>query len=334
MTVPEECQWGAAIGVGQIRSADVSEKAKPSGAWPKARGIRFVDQVLDEAGQSVPYSMHARSLKMTIRAPRRSVVRELDYHVGTTHIIGLSGNSAIVPTALGLAIGFAALIRIAHLGTKSIWSDEAFSIAVAKLPWADFGHVVTTGEANMSFYYFLLRPWVRFGDDAAYVRLLSVLAGVAVIPVIYWIGREALSHQGGIFADLLLSVNVFHIRYSQEARSYSLVVLLVAVSFLSFFRCIKEQEHFWGTCHVLSSVLALYAHFFAALALFAQIVSLAFLPRHEHLVRKQVQRFCIVAVLGAPLLWFVLLRSHGQLDWVHCPTAKDLYHLFLYMTAL
>ncbi len=137
---------------------------------------------------------------MTIRAPRRSVVRELDYHVGTTHIIGLSGNSAIVPTALGLAIGFAALIRIAHLGTKSIWSDEAFSIAVAKLPWADFGHVVTTGEANMSFYYFLLRPWVRFGDDAAYVRLLSVLAGVAVIPVIYWIGREALSHQGGIFA--------------------------------------------------------------------------------------------------------------------------------------
>jgi 4-amino-4-deoxy-L-arabinose transferase-like glycosyltransferase len=276
--------------------------------------------------------MYTRSLEMTIRAARRSLVREHDHYVGTTHTIGLSGNSAIFPALLGLAIGFAALIRIAHLGTKSIWSDEAFSIVVAKLPWADFGHVVTTGEANMSFYYFLLRPWVRFGDDASYIRLLSVLAGVAVIPVVYLIGRDVLSRRAGIFAALLLSVNVFHIRYSQEARSYSLVVLLVAVSFLSFFRCIKEQNHFWSACHVLSSVLALYAHFFAALALFAQIVSLAFLPRHEHLVRKQVQRFCIIAALGAPLVWFILFRNDGQLDWVHRPSAKDLYHLFLYMT--
>jgi len=269
---------------------------------------------------------------MITRAPRRSSAREHDHHVGTTNTIGLSGNPAIFPTLIGLAIGFAALIRIEHLGTKSIWSDEAFSIVVAKLPWTDFWHVVTTGEANMSFYYLLLRPWVRFGDDAAYVRLLSVLAGVAVIPVVYWIGREVLSRQAGIFAALLLSVNVFHIRYSQEARSYSLVVLLVAVSFLSFFRCIKEQEHFWGACHVLSSVLALYAHLFAALALFAQIVSLVFLPRQGQLIRKQVQPFCIIAVLGAPLVWFVLFRNHGQLDWVHRPTARDLYHLFLYMT--
>ena len=276
--------------------------------------------------------MLTRSLKMITRAPRRSSAREHDHHVGTTNTIGLSGNPAIFPTLIGLAIGFAALIRIEHLGTKSIWSDEAFSIVVAKLPWTDFWHVVTTGEANMSFYYLLLRPWVRFGDDAAYVRLLSVLAGVAVIPVVYWIGREVLSRQAGIFAALLLSVNVFHIRYSQEARSYSLVVLLVAVSFLSFFRCIKEQEHFWGACHVLSSVLALYAHLFAALALFAQIVSLVFLPRQGQLIRKQVQPFCIIAVLGAPLVWFVLFRNHGQLDWVHRPTARDLYHLFLYMT--
>jgi 4-amino-4-deoxy-L-arabinose transferase-like glycosyltransferase len=276
--------------------------------------------------------MYTRSLEMTIRASRRSLVREHDHHVGTTNTIGLSGNPAIFPTLLGLAIGFAALIRIAHLGTKNVWSDEAFSIVVAKLPWADFGHVITTGEANMSFYYFLLRPCVRFGDDASYIRLLSVLAGVAVIPVVYLIGRDVLSRRAGIFAALLLSVNVFHIRYSQEARSYSLVVLLVAVSFLSFFRCVNGREHFWGACHVLSSVFAVYAHFFAALALFAQVVSLLFLPRQGQLARRQVQRFSIVAVLGAPLLWFVLFRNNGRLDWVHRPTARDLYHLFLYMT--
>jgi len=245
--------------------------------------------------------------------------------------MGYCRNPALFRIVLGFTIGFAAFIRIAHLGTKSLWSDEVASIVIAKLHWADFWRVVTTNEANMSFYYLLLRLWVHLGDQPS-VKFLSVLPGVAVILVLYWIGREILSREAGILAALLLSVNVFHIRYSQEARSYSLVVLLVALSFLSFLRCVRQQDHSWGACHVVFSVLALYAHFFAALALFAQLVSLVFLPRSGKLAYKQVRRFSIIVVLGAPLLWFVLFRSSGQLDWLHPATAKELYHLFLYMT--
>jgi hypothetical protein len=240
----------------------------------------------------------------------------------------------VLSALLGLTIGLAALIRFAHLAEKSIWSDEAFSIFVAKLPWADFWHVVTTNEPNMSFYYLLLRFWVRFGDHASYVRLFSALAGVASVPVIFWIGREVSSRRAGIFASLLLSVNVFHIRYSQEARSYGLVVFLVALSFLSFFRCLLEDNryHFWSACYVLSSAVALYTHFFAALALLAQGVTLAFLPRPRQIVIRQVQYLSVTAVLGTPLLWFVLFKNHEKLDWMGPASAKDWYHFFLYLT--
>jgi mannosyltransferase len=269
---------------------------------------------------------------MTTPGHLPSLVGEHDRVVGPSRPPGSSKNAAVFPTILGLTIGFAALIRAAHLGTKTLWSDEVASVVIAKLHWADFWRTVTTNEANMSLYYLLLRFWIHFGDQPSYVKFLSVLPGVAAVPVVYLIGREAFSRQAGLFAALLLSVNVFHIRYSQEARSYSLVVLLVALSFLSFFRCVKEQNHLWDVCHVLFSVLALYAHFFAALVLLAQAVSLVFLPRTRQLAGKQVQHFLIIAVLGGPLLWFVLFRNSGQLGWVHRPTAKDLYHFFLYMT--
>ena len=243
-----------------------------------------------------------------------------------------SGEGSVAPIVLWLIIGLAAVLRFACLGAKSIWSDEAFSIVMAKLRWSDFWRMVTTTEANMSLYYALLRGWVRFGDPVWWVRLLSALIAVAVVPIVYWIARELFSHRAGVLAALLLSINVFHIRYSQEARSYSLVVLLVAFSFLAFFRCLKEPDHLWGGFYVLSTALALYAHFFAALALLAQLVSLAAMPNPRRFATRQLARLCLVLILGSPLLWFVLFRNRGQLDWIQPIHLKDLYHFLLYMT--
>jgi 4-amino-4-deoxy-L-arabinose transferase-like glycosyltransferase len=243
-----------------------------------------------------------------------------------------SGDGSVAPIVLWLIIGLAAVLRFAYLGAKSIWSDEAFSIVMAQLPWSDFWRMTTTTEANMSLYYVLLRGWLRFGDPAWWVKLLSALTAVAVVPIVYWIGRELFSHRAGALAALLLSINVFHIRYSQEARSYSLVVLLVAFSFLAFFRCLKEPDHLWGGFYVLSTALALYAHFFAALVLLAQLVSLAAMPNPRRFATRQLARLCLVLILGSPLLWFVLFRNRGQLNWIQPIHLKDLYHFLLYMT--
>lgn len=235
--------------------------------------------------------------------------------------------------ALSLIVILAAILRLAYLGTKSIWSDEAFSIYIAKLPWSSFWHLITTAEANMAIYYVLLRPWLHFGDAARWVRFLSALLGVAVVPLVYWIGREFLSRRAGLIAALLLAINPFDIRYSQEARSYSLVVLLVVISFLSFFRCLRRQDGRWSAAYILSSTFALYAHFFAALAVFAQLLSLFFVPRKDRrLASRQGARIGLVLVLGSPLLWFVLFRNSGQLNWAPPVHAIDFYHFLLFLT--
>lgn len=179
---------------------------------------------------------------------------------------------------LVLTLGATAL-RLFHLGLKSFWADEAVSITLAQLRWADFRHFLTHSEANMALYYVLLRIWSQMSDTPWFVRLFSLLAGVATVPAIYFAGKTLFSRRAGIIAALLLVLNIFHIRYSQEARSYSLVVLLVTCSSLFFVRNIKSQGRAGGVLYVLSSAAALYAHFFAALVLLAQFVSWMLLPR-------------------------------------------------------
>ena len=83
---------------------------------------------------------------------------------------------------------------------------------------------------------------------------------------------------------------------------------------------------------MLSTALALYAHFFAALALLAQLVSLAAMPSPRKFATRHLARLCLVVILGSPLLWFVLFRNRGQLDWIQPIHLKDLYHFLLYMT--
>ena len=233
---------------------------------------------------------------------------------------------------LGAIIVLAAVLRFIGLGAKSVWSDEAFSIFLAGLNWSAFWHTLVTAEANMSLYYVLLRGWVGLSDGAVWVRLLSVLMSLAVVPVVYCIGKEVFSQRVGIMAALLLAINPFDIRYAQEARSYSLFVLLVSVSFLAFFHCLKQPDRFWSVCYVLSTALALYAHFFAALVVLVQLVALATVPATERrLAIRQVWRLAVVVILGLPLLWFVMFKDRGQLAWAPPVHARDLYDVFRFM---
>ena len=179
----------------------------------------------------------------------------------------------------------------------------------------------------MALYYVLLRFWSQISDTPSFVRALSALAGAATVPVIYFAGKTLFSRRAGILSALLLSVNAFHIYCSQEARSYSLLVLLVTCSSLFFVSMVKgEGRTVW---YILTSAAAMYAHFFAALVLLVQVASWLLLP-DEFPKRSQLRNIVAVAALGSPLLLFILSQGTYHLFWVRHPTAKDVYHLFTY----
>lgn len=241
-----------------------------------------------------------------------------------THTLALAGI-----TVLGTCL------RLVYLGRKSYWFDEIATIRISHLSFPAFRSVLWQFEANMAFYYLLVRPWIYFGDSELWVRLLSAISGVACIPLMYVLGTRIESQKAGIASALLFSINVAAIAYSQEARSYSLLLLLCLVSLLCFLR-IRNGSTGTILIYAMASALAVYAHFFAIFFLFAQWLSvLSQRPSgiRELPWRKYLAAIFLTTCLISPALYYMAFRRSGQLAYIPRPHLHDLSQLLYFLTA-
>jgi mannosyltransferase len=229
-------------------------------------------------------------------------------------------------------MALAAALRFYHLGRRSYWSDEGTSLAIAGLDWWNFLRVLWRREANMALHYLLLRGWIHLGTSEAVVRSLSAIFGVLTVWAIFALGRKLSGASVGAIAALLLAINAYHIRYSQEARAYSLVTLLVILSYFFLVELLERPTGKTSRAYILASVLSVYSHFYALLALLAQWLVIRFLKISEP-VRIAIRRAMrIIALALLPLLIFIVTTGAGPLAWLTRPGWHDLHILAVYLT--
>jgi mannosyltransferase len=236
---------------------------------------------------------------------------------------------------LGAVVVAATLLRLPALGEASLWLDEGWSLATARLPWRALLGVVASQDSNASAYYVLLHAWLRLGEDAWTLRLLSVAAGIATVPVVFLLGRRLASARVGLLAATLVAVNGFHVQYAQEARSYALAVLLATASTLLFVRGVEAAPatpawRSWGG-YVLATALAVHAHAFALLVPAAHLASLAFLPRRAVPWRRVLAAAAATGALLLPLGLVLLERLRepsAPLGWAPALSVRLVAGLF------
>jgi mannosyltransferase len=165
-------------------------------------------------------------------------------------------------TALGVAV------RFASLGLQSYHHDEVIT-AMRVIPgsFEDMLHRVKTSESNPPLYYVLAWGWAKaFGTGEFGLRSLSALFGAATVPVAYLIGCQLVHRRAGLVLAALVALNPMLIWYSQEARSYALLVFFGALSLLFFVRALDTLRGRDLALWTLASVLALCSHYFAVFA--------------------------------------------------------------------
>jgi len=222
----------------------------------------------------------------------------------------------------------AACLRFHLLAYKSFWFDEGFSVGVARLDWPNFLHLLWVREANMALYYVLLKLWLTLGMNEFYVRALSVVFGLATIRVVYALGKRLFGARAGLSAALLLSINAFHVRYSQEARGYGLLVFLSALGSLLFVRCIENPtaRNWW--LYTLGSVLIVYSHFYGVLAVAAHWLSLILLPREYRPSPPPLRWLRFFAYGTAPIAIFLCRAGTQPMNWLPRPNAASIRYFF------
>lgn len=236
-------------------------------------------------------------------------------------------------------------LRLWNVSDQSFWYDESYTYMVAGFDWYRIAFVPLDVHPPL---YHLIVKLVGFGSDVeSSLRNVSVVAGTLTIPVMWLIGRRVHSQKVAVIAAILLAFNPAHIDYSQEARSYTLIMLLLCLCMLfslSYFqravlvsRVDDRGLEGSGRCdlilYAVCALLALHTHAIAAIflaVLNASVLLGALIERvkwNSRDIRFWVLANVFVGALYLPWL-LSLIGTSAAFSWLTHITPFD----FLYTT--
>ncbi|HEX6315628.1 MAG TPA: glycosyltransferase family 39 protein [Gemmatimonadaceae bacterium] len=211
--------------------------------------------------------------------------------------ISRAGTAAILLVAL--------LARLPGL-TESLWYDELWSTRVKVGTLGDTLRVALT-DIHPPLYGLISHGWMRlFGDSELSVRMLPLLAGLLTVALLPALGRALATERAGWLAAVFLALSPVHIWYSQEARPYSLIMLLVVLLPLAWDRANRVPESrsaaawFVLTCIALSQL-----HYFAI----ALPVAFVITSMWQH--RRRALAFAGFGLAAAGVAALLLIKSNA-----------------------
>jgi len=267
-----------------------------------------------------------------------------------------------------LAIGAVALaFNLYRLGSPSLWFDEILSVERARQSLPVLWHIIFSTQQNMALYYLLLHFWLSFttllGLHATefVVRFPSAIFATLGSMMVFLLGRRFMGIIGSTIAAGLYLLDMLQLVYAQEARSYSLQLLLICGGWYALFAALglgagqvsldtegqasegvahsRSAQYRWWACYVIAMTLAIYAHLFSVLILCAQVLTMGILLALAGPWRGKARRsawsslpamvvsLASISVLSIPML---LAARHGsKTGWLPIPHLQDIPQLFL-----
>jgi mannosyltransferase len=167
-------------------------------------------------------------------------------------------------------------LRVARLAEKSLWQDEIFTAAIAATENSVL-QVATIPLHNTALpapplYFLITHAFLHLGDRDFLLRFPALTFGVLGVAATYLIGARLFNRETGLLGAFLLSVSSLHVRYSQDARFYSLMVLLSLLTLYCLWRALFDEKRLWWAGFVVCTVLNMYNHLFGLLVLLAEAV--------------------------------------------------------------
>ncbi len=168
----------------------------------------------------------------------------------------------------------ATLLRLYGLDAKSLWQDEITTLKHATSGDAtDVLSSVLDKSLPAPPLYFMVIHIVSFmGQEDFLLRFPSFLFGVLSVAAVYKLGSVLFGNTEGVIGAFLLTLSPFHVRYSQEARAYALLMLLSVLALVCLWKGMRGREWRWWIGFVICNVLNLYTHLLALVVLAAEVL--------------------------------------------------------------
>jgi mannosyltransferase len=160
-------------------------------------------------------------------------------------------------------------VRIPGLDS-SLFGDELFTYDTAAVgSLHDLIDAVRSTEVSPPAFFVVAWLGRRVGSDQVWLRLPSLVCGVATIPLVFAVGRRLVGSWAALVGAGLATLSPFLVWYSNEARAYALLAFLVVASTWALLWAL-ERGGFWRwallTVLVAAALLTHYTALFVVVA--------------------------------------------------------------------
>ena len=242
------------------------------------------------------------------------------------------------PLALLLAVSIA--LRLFHLGSQPIWSDEGISWAASRLTPREM-MTLSEYDHHAPLYYLLLKLTLAIlPSTEAGLRALSVLLSAAAFLTILFFLAAEWGRSAAIYGGILTLFSSFDLYYSQEARMYTLLAAAWIISYIALVMALQGRPR-WLIVWALACIALPWTHMYGFLVLGANGVFVL-----GYLVLKRMRRFdaplddrLLVAASAAvllgilPMLRLLALHANTNSRGALLAQPSDLFDLYLLLTS-
>lgn len=265
-------------------------------------------------------------------------------------------------------IALGAALRFWNLGLKPLWLDEVLTALLSlghrykdvpldvvfspstlqelftlqpNLSCSDIAQALATESTHPPLFFCLMHQWLNWVEPLQEplswkLRALPALFGVGAIASLYFFNRIAFSPTAGLIGAAFMAVSPFAVYLSQEARHYTLPMVLIILALLGLVQIqqtlyIRQQSPrpmIWVSWGIVNSI-GCYVHYFFILAFIAQLLTLTGLMYwHRRIVPKGSWVAVTLVVIGVAISYLpwlpVLLGSVGRSETGWLPKPENL----------
>lgn len=200
-------------------------------------------------------------------------------------------------------------LRLCQVSAPTITPDEWFSLRIAREGLLWLLGLARDFEPHPPLFSFGFVPFVSVaGESELAMRFLPVAFGVLTVPVGFALGHALLDTRAGLVAASMLAINPYMVAQAQNARSYTMIILLVMLSTYFLVLAIKSSSRRHWVAYALASIAMLYTHYNAGFILLAHgtlIVGGCVLSRRWRSIVLRPWAGAVLAMVGLFGPWVV-----------------------------
>ena len=211
--------------------------------------------------------------------------------------------------------------RFYQINYEDLWIDEIFSFWIADPNISYFETIKRHNSIEQIpiFFNLILKFFYSiFGYDVKIGRyLVAILSSLSLI-FCFILSQEFKNKDFKIIFILLISLNIFLIKYSHELRPYSLIVLLFILSLLYFFRCLNNPKYFFNFLFfTLFVTLLIFSHPFNFIFLFSIILFILFNFLLKKIIFRKLNWSVLIIIIFCIIYYTIYFKNLNELtSWV------------------